>query len=91
VAAWDYEFFLRLWSPGRGQVIEGTPISSFRWHEGSISGQNFQIQFQEELMAAAADAGKFAPQTIIHHFVRWGIVGAYSVMSKFRTKDLAKR
>lgn len=84
LAAWDYEFFLRLWSLGGAQVIKGPAISSFRWHQTSISGQNFQVQFQEELMAAAADAGRFAPQTILHHFVRWGIVTIYSFMSWYR-------
>lgn len=87
VAAWDYEFFLRLWAVGKGLLIEGTVLSSFRWHESSISGQNFAVQFEEELEAAAADAGKYAPQTLLHHCVRWGIVGIYHFMAKLRKLD----
>lgn len=84
IAAWDYEFTLRLWRQGKVVVVPGGPLSAFRWHDASISGQNFQVQFKEELQVAAADAGRFAPQTIIHHGVRWAIVGAYNVMQMAR-------
>lgn len=84
VAAWDYEFLLRLWKAGSAVIIPGDPVSAFRWHEQSISGQNFHIQFKEELDAAAQDAGKFSPQVCLHHIVRWGIIGAYSGMSHMR-------
>ncbi len=84
VAAWDYEFILRLWQCGDAVQVAGEPLSAFRWHENSISGQNFRVQFQEEYMAAKADAGAFSVQTSLHFFVRWGIVGAYTAMSRLR-------
>lgn len=84
IAAWDYEFMLKLWHHGKGVVIPGEAISAFRWHEASISGQNFNTQFKEEFDAAKEDAGVFAPQTLIHLGVRWGIVLAYTLMSKTR-------
>ncbi len=87
VAAWDYDFILRLWHFGSAVEIQGDPLSAFRWHESSISGQNFKVQFKEEYQAAKADAGMFSPQTFIHFFVRWGIVGAYSLMSRLKTKN----
>ena len=87
VAAWDYEFILRLWHCGDAVQVSGEPLSAFRWHEGSISGQNFQVQFEEEYLAAKADAGSFSLQTLLHFFVRWGIVGAYSAMAKLRKKQ----
>lgn len=86
VAAWDYEFFLRLWHTGKSCQIKGTPISSFRWHEQSISGQNYTTQFMEEYEAAREDAGQMSIQTLAHFFVRWGIVGIYSLMAMSRNK-----
>ena len=85
-AAWDYEFILRLWHQGQSTVVKGAPLSCFCWHEGSISGQHFKLQFKEELDAARADAGGFSLQVFFHHFVRWGIVGAYTLMSKQRQR-----
>lgn len=87
VAAWDYEFFLRLWHAGGSYCITGNPLASFRWHELSISGQNFAAQFKEEYEAARDDAGRFSPQTVLHFFVRWGIVGIYSLMEYFRKRN----
>ncbi|MCI5221850.1 MAG: glycosyltransferase [Candidatus Electrothrix sp. AR4] len=84
VAAWDYEFILRLWHYGGSVQVPGAPLSAFRWHESSISGQNFKVQFQEEYLAAKADAGAFSAQTLLHFFVHRGIVGVYSAMSKLR-------
>ena len=83
-AAWDYEFILRLWHSGPALRIKGEPLAAFRWHESSISGQNFKVQFEEEYLVAKADAGVLSPQTFIHFLVRWGIVGAYSMMSLLR-------
>lgn len=83
-AAWDYEFLLRLWKQGGAGVIPSPALSAFRWHEQSISGQHFSRQFKEEFEAAAADAGRFSPQTLAHLFVRWGIVGSYSLMARAR-------
>lgn len=83
-AAWDYEFILRLWRSGGAAQVPGGPLAAFRWHEQSISGQHFAQQFQEEYEAARADAGRLAPQTLIHFFVRWGIVGIYSLMARRR-------
>jgi glycosyltransferase involved in cell wall biosynthesis len=84
VAAWDYEFFLRLWSCGNGGIVPGGPLAAFRWHESSISGQNFNKQFQEEYHLAKCDAGAYAPQASLHFCVRWGIVLAYSIMTQLR-------
>lgn len=81
VAAWDYEFILRLWRKGGGVWVPGPPIADFRLHPGSISARRFRTQFKEEFHAAAEDAGWLAPQTAIHWLVRWGIVGAYALMT----------
>ena len=83
-AAWDYEFILRLWHAGPAKRIKAPPLSAFRWHEASISGQHFRVQFQEEYDAARQDAGTWALQTMIHYFIHWGIVGSYSLMEKRR-------
>ncbi|XCN73552.1 MAG: glycosyltransferase family 2 protein [Candidatus Electrothrix aestuarii] len=90
VAAWDYDFILRLWHFGDAVQVAGAPLSAFRWHEGSISGQNFQTQFQEEYLAAQVDAGVLSLQTVLHFFVRWGIVGAYSAMAQLRARGQQK-
>lgn len=84
VAAWDYEFILRFWRQAKAVRVKGRPLAAFRWHEESISGQNFKIQFKEEYEAAKSDAGVLMPQTLLHLLVRWGIVGIYSAMSKKR-------
>ena len=86
-AAWDYEFILRLWRQGGGRVVGGAePLSAFRWHEGSISGQHYRTQFREEWAAAAADAGRFSPQAALHLGVRFGIVSVYSAMARIRSR-----
>ena len=87
VAAWDYELFLRLWHYGKAVYIPGDPLAAFRWYGDSISGQNFSIQFKEELKAAIDDAGKWSPQVFLHRAVRWGIVGIYSAMAGLRKSD----
>jgi glycosyltransferase involved in cell wall biosynthesis len=79
-AAWDYEFLLRLWRCGGAARVPGGPLAAFRWHEASISGQNFRRQFKEEFEVAARDAGRVSLQTLLHLGVRWGIVGIYSCM-----------
>jgi glycosyltransferase involved in cell wall biosynthesis len=86
VAAWDYDFILRLWRRGGAVRVPGTPLADFRWHPGSISARKFAVQFKEELHVAAGDAGWPAPQTWIHGIVRWGIVGAYTLMAASRGK-----
>ena len=83
-AAWDYEFILRLWRSGGATQVQGAALAAFRWHEQSISGQHFACQFQEEYEAARDDAGRLAPQTWLHFFVRWGIVSIYSLMARRR-------
>lgn len=84
VAAWDYDFFLRLWHYGDCVPVPGDPLAAFRWHGQSISGQFFKTQFKEELDAAIADAGRWSPQVLVHHGVRWGIVSIYSAMALVR-------
>lgn len=86
VAAWDYDFMLRLWHYGKGAVVPGHPIAVFRWHEHSISGQNFKIQFKEELDAVIGSVGKWKLQILLHYWVRWGIVVAYNFMSLLRQR-----
>jgi glycosyltransferase involved in cell wall biosynthesis len=86
-AAWDYEYILRLWRYGSARRIKGSPLAAFRWTEGSISGQNFSIQFEEEYEAAKSDAGVFSVQAGIHFLVRWAIVGIYSAMSLARKRS----
>lgn len=81
-AAWDYEFLLRLWRQGRGIPISDPPLASFRWTSGSISGQHYRRQFDEEYQVARTDAGRWSPQTLIHFGVKWGIVGMYSLMNR---------
>lgn len=80
--AFDYEFTLRLWRQGGAVHVKGAPLAEFRWHPGSLSGQGFERQFQEELDAALADAGRFSVQGLAHRAVRWGIVTIYSRMAK---------
>ncbi len=81
-AAWDYEFLLRLWRQGRGVPIPDPPLARFRWTPGSISGQHFRRQFDEEYQAAKADAGAFSLQTILHFGVKWGVIGMYALMTR---------
>ena len=83
-AAWDYEFVLRLWRQGGAVRMPDGPLADFRWHPGSISGRTFALQFREEWHAAAADAGRWSPQALIHLGVRFGIVGIYSLMAAHR-------
>ena len=83
-AAWDYDLTLRLWRQGRAVHLKGPPLAAFRWHEASIGGRQFQTQFKEELDAAVADAGRWSVQALLHQLVRWGIVGSYTTMQKFR-------
>ncbi|NTW87910.1 MAG: glycosyltransferase [Desulfobulbaceae bacterium] len=84
VAAWDYKFVLGLWQHGPGVFLKGPPLARFRWHEHSISGRNFAIQFKEEYEAIATDAGRYHPASMAHFMVRWLIVGVYSVMAMQR-------
>lgn len=80
--AWDYEFILRLWRQGGAIHVPGGPLAQFRWYPGSLSGQGFVAQFQEELDAALADAGRYSLQGWLHRGVRWGIVTIYTIMNK---------
>jgi len=88
VAAWDYDLILRLWKQGCAVRVKGRPLAAFRWHEESIGGKRFSVQFKEELEVAKNDAGPFSPQTLIHHGVRWGIVGIYSLMAFLRNHKI---
>ena len=92
VAAWDYEFILRLWHWGPAvQVVGNEPLAVFRWHPASISGSHFATQFREEYEATIADAGRFSPQALLHFFVRWGIVGVYHLLALKRNLAAAQR
>lgn len=88
--AWDYDFILRLWRQGGAVRVGNPPLAVFRWHEKSISGQHFRLQFKEEWDAAARDAGRFSLQALIHLGVRWGIVWSYTMMARRRNAAAAK-
>ena len=81
VAAWDYEFILRLWRLNPGIMLPGSPLSSFRWHPSSISGRYFKEQFKEEYQAAVADTGQWSLQALLHYGVQLGIVSIYQLLS----------
>ena len=85
IAAWDYDFILRLWKNGGAICLpEPMPIADFRWHKRSISCRNFTVQFKEEFEIAKEDAGALSPQTMIHSGVRWGIQAIYSTMAQMQ-------
>ncbi len=90
VAAWDYKFVLGLWRYGSGVFLPGQPLAKFRWHEHSISGKNFSVQFREEYEAVTLDAGRYHPASMAHYIVRWLIVGAYSAMALQRLQGRSK-
>ena len=81
-AAWDYEFFLRVFRQGPVVRLGGDPMACFRWHPGSISGAHFERQFAEELEAAKQDAGRRSMQALLHTCVQWGIVTIYRRMTR---------
>lgn len=87
--AWDYEFLLRLWRQGGGVRVPGSALAEFRWHPGSLSGRGFVRQFEEELQAAMADAGRFSIQALLHRGVRFGIVTIYGLMARRRQAEAA--
>jgi glycosyltransferase involved in cell wall biosynthesis len=80
-AAFDYEFFLRLWRTGIVSRLNNPPLASFRWHENSISAGNFKKQFSEELESAGNDAGYISIQYLLHTIVRFGIISSYKLMA----------
>ena len=81
-AAWDYDLWLRLWRRGGAVRVPGRePLAFFRWTPESISGANYERQFAEELAAARADAGRFAPSALLHRLVARGIVFCYRRMA----------
>ncbi len=90
-AAWDYDYTLRLWRHGGAVSLGGAPLADFRWHEASISGTHFKRQFKEEYEAAAADAGRFSPQAVLHAGVRFGITGIYRLLERRRAQAKARR
>ena len=82
-AAWDYDLWLRLWRRGGAARIPGrNPVAFFRWTPGSISGSAWRRQFAEELAIARADAGRFAPTSLLHAAVARGICLCYSRMNR---------
>jgi glycosyltransferase involved in cell wall biosynthesis len=85
VAAWDYDFLLKVWKQGGAVKVPNPPLAVFRWHDASISGRHYVVQFREDWEAAADDAGRYTPQSLIHLGVRWGIVTAYSFMALARS------
>lgn len=88
VAAWDYQFILKLWHQGVGKQVPGRPLARFRWNPTSISGRNFTRQFHEEFTAAKDDAGVYHPAIWIHYVVQWMIIAVYSAMAHLRQPKL---
>jgi glycosyltransferase involved in cell wall biosynthesis len=88
-AAWDYDFWLRLWQHGGAVRIRKPALAAFRWHASSISGQNYRRQFDEELRVAQEDAGSLSVQALLHLGVKWGIIASYSAMERRRTAKAA--
>lgn len=81
-AAWDYDLTLRLWAHGGGRTIPGEALADFTWHPGSISGSQYERQFDEELAAALEDAGRWSLPGLLHRGVRAGILFCYRRMNR---------
>ena len=87
VAAWDYDFILRIWRQGGAVRIGRPPLAAFRWHEESISGTSFRTQMREDWQVGAADAGIVSIQSLLHFGVWWGTVAIYSLMAHVRRRQ----
>lgn len=77
-AAWDYELWLKMAQKSRPIHLR-KKLSAFRRHKTSISENNFEKQFDEEL-AIAREHCNFI-HYVIHAFNRWKIVSIYKIIS----------
>ncbi len=77
-AAWDYELWLNMAQKSRPVHLRKN-LSSFRRHETSISENNFEQQFTEELVIARKHCNFI--HYLIHAFNRWKIINIYKMLS----------
>jgi len=77
-AAWDYELWLNMALKSRPVHLRKY-LSAFRRHESSISENNFEKQFSEELEIARKHCNFI--HYIIHAFNRWKIISIYKLLS----------
>ncbi len=79
LAAWDYELWLKMAAAARPEVLRRT-LACFRRHPDSISENNFEQQFEEELQIA-----RFYGRQVhvgVHRFNCWKIVTAYNILAR---------
>ena len=77
-AAWDYELWLKMAESSPALHLREN-LAIFRRHDGSISENNFEQQFTEEL-AIASEYGNCIHH-LIHAFNKWKIITAYKILS----------
>ena len=77
-AAWDYELWLNMALKARPVHLRKN-LSIFRRHNASISENNFEKQFDEELAIARKHCNFI--HYMIHAFNRWKIVTVYKILS----------
>ena len=78
-AAWDYELWLKMAECSPAIHIRSY-LSHFRRHDASISENNFEQQFSEEL-SIARDHGNWLHH-VIHRINIWKIVTIYKLLSR---------
>jgi hypothetical protein len=77
-AAWDYELWLNMALKSRPVHLR-KKLSAFRRHGGSISENNFEKQFTEELEIARKHCNFI--HYMIHAFNRWKVISIYKLLS----------
>ncbi len=77
-AAWDYELWLNMALKSRPIHLRKN-LSGFRRHATSISENNFERQFNEELAIARKHCNFI--HYIIHAFNRWKTISVYKLLS----------
>ncbi len=83
-AAWDYELWLKMSKLSKAKHLR-CYLSKFRRHDSSISENNFEKQFTEELAIAKAN-GNFI-HWLIHKFNVWKIISVYQLLNKIASKS----
>jgi glycosyltransferase involved in cell wall biosynthesis len=77
-AAWDYELWLNMAQKSRPIHLRKN-LSGFRRHKTSISENNFEKQFNEELAIVRKHCNFI--HYMIHAFNRWKITSIYKILS----------
>ena len=77
-AAWDYELWLKMAEKSPSIHIKKY-LAEFRRHSESISENNFEKQFNEELAIASEHGNSL--HRFIHAFNCWKIITAYKMLS----------